>query len=362
MNFLHEYQLAIGQIIENDPLIHTTFFYDVRFTKNDELKIHCNKCFCYTNCCCSTSSPKVNSNYNNEIEKLTSDYEECFFKVKLDQIFDTQAYKILNKVSTSINQQLESEAYQPFELVTASVYQPLICDAPASPTYPKIHVYAPVAIYPDEEYYQMIQNQNQEYEQLCFKQQEYQQPSQNATLEKEFYNPATVDIQSSQHHANQLHQKVKQHPAYQPFNQQHTPATLLNQITTSAYDQIVLPTILAPQQQNQKSSNQHQIYVIEPPSQHRIQNITAMTPDQTHSPKEALANLSAKQRNEVQSFQFHTHNNKNNESNTQASMYHITQALYLNKKRQRTIEMQDISPPQKYSKFSIFHSVSTMSR
>lgn len=385
MNFLHEYQLAIGQILENDPLIHTTFFYDVRFTKNDEIKIHCNKCFCYTNCCCSTSSPKVNSNYNNELEKLTSDYEECFFKVKLDQIFDTQAYKILNKDSISINQPLESDAYQPFRLVTAPIYQPLISDAPA---YPKMHVYAPVAKYPNEEYYQMIQNQNREYEQLCLNQQKNQQPSQNTTLEQRFFNPASSEYQQSrQPPSDQLHQEVLQHPDYQqsiqiaknafkPFNQQHTLANQLNQ-TSSIYDQKVLPTVPDQQQQNQNSSDQHQMYFIEQPSQVPVNheyrqnftqqplkhNITAMITDQTHSPKKTLANLGAKQHNELQAVQIHTRYNKNNERNQkQASMYHIALALHLNKKRQRTIEMQEISPPQKYSKLSIFHSISTMSR
>ena len=322
-SLLHEYQLAIGQILENDPLIHTTFFYDVRFTNNDEIKVHCQNCYCYNSCCCSTSSPKVNSNYNNEIKQLTSDYKECFFKAKLDQIFDTEAYKILNNDTTSVQQPEELEEYQRFEIVTEPIDQQTTSNTP-SPTYPKMHVYAPVALYPNEEYYQLIQNE--EYNQLRSPQ-EYQESSQNIELEEQFLNPATAEYPDYQ----QLTQYET--PVYQPFNQQHTSANQFNHITSSAFDQINAPAVSS---QLPVYYEYHQTATHEP--------LAAMSPDQIK--------LRSMLQNKV----------PDNESNTQSSIYRSAQALYQNKKRQRTIELQEISPPQKYSKLSIFHSVSSMSR
>lgn len=292
MDSHHKYQIAIGQVLENDPTIQTTFFYDVRFTNNAEIKVHCQNCYCYDNCCCSTTDQIVDSNYNKELQQLTSEYQQCFLKVKLDQTFDTQAYKILNEDLT-FSRPFESDSYQPLEQSTTPDYQPLI---DVAPTNQKIHVYAPIAIYPNEEYYQSIQNHNQEFEQLCFEQyqqmsspKEYQQSNQSTTSEEQCL--ATIEYQP--------HQDVNQHPVYYQF----TPTYQQSHIT------------------------------------------------QEPTPAQLIAKLCKNvQTNEYLDL---TDTQDDEDDNSR---------LYLNKKRQRTIDVQEVSPIRKYAKLSIFHNVCTMSQ
>lgn len=348
MDFHNDYQGANGQLLENEEIIQTKFFYDSRFSGDVEIKNHCKNCFCDVSCCCSISLQKISAHYKEELQQMTSEYEQIFLKVKLEQLLHTPAFKDLNEGLSANHQPFE--AYQPIKLPTSD--------------YPSIYESKLYTSIPT--YNQLNQNRNHTVE----------QPSQDGSLEKQIYNPAVLEYQqSSQKNLLLVHQEVNHKqsaqysaPVYQPFNQQQTSAYQFKQITTSASEQIILQT----------HYNQHHIQSVEqPPIYHKnnqnntqqfiIQNENLLTPAENHVRKRTPAYLRYKRNEKVNIVDFLDLTNtddQNTNINAQAApiSFISSQESFSNKIRKRTLDVQDTLPAPKIAKISIFHSIYNMSQ